>query len=194
MDGRCEPSDSLARVSVASSEHGRDGSLTVDLRLSPQPDMGTTVRFAAAAPPERRASAEGSCLPFANETQAFEGSRAMRGVARAVVGDYPTYRVQLRAVPNAYYADLGTVRVPPAVFVTYTHGGKQVRGAAKVDEGVPFRTLTYPALRGSAAFYDVATKAARSQPDILYASAFPPNPAKTQASTPDEFWGGKPPM
>ena len=188
MDGRCIRE--RAEVTVLSQKRAADGSLAVVLRLSPAPDAGAKVAFMAAAPPERRASFTGSCLPYANETQAFDGGRAMRGHAAPGDGDSGEHTLRLAATPNAYYVGLGTVLVPPSVFVSYPHRGQLIRGAAKLSDGVPFRTLTYPALRGSASFYDTPVVPVRSQQSILFASAFPDSPVRS--TTPSEFWGGKP--
>jgi hypothetical protein len=182
------------------SQDGSDGSLTVTLRVSPPPDGGR-IQWVAAAPPERRASEAGSCLPFADERMAFEGMHAMRGTALSE-GDPSSFTVRLRAVPNAFYAGLGTERVPPSVFVSFAHNGRRMRSAAKVADGVPFRSLTYPAIRpcASASLYDVPARPARSQADILFASAFPRGPRlplavpSASAATPAQFWGGKPPV
>ena len=221
MDGRCVRIARAETLSVSQDES--DGSFTVKLSISPAPDGGH-IDWVAAAPPERRASEAGSCLPFVDERMAFEGPHAMRGTARAErivagtgagTGDgsaaaaqsqapsaSPVFTVRLRAIPNAFYAGLGTERVPPAVFVYFSHGGKRMRGAAKVTDGVPFRTLTYPALRpcASSSLYDVPARPVRSQADILFASAFPTmtlastrTPAASAAS-PAKFWGGKPPV
>jgi hypothetical protein len=188
-----------------------DGSITLAVLVSPFPDGGR-ILWTAAAPPERRASETGSCLPFADERMAFEGSRAMRGTSReesqsssggkdsdTSVG--PFFTVSLRALPNAFYTGLGTHRVPPSLFVTYEHGGRPVQGSVKLADGVPFRSLTYPVIRASAAasMYDIPPTAARSQQDILFASAFPapPLPASLPSAVPASpvaFWGGKPPV
>ena len=201
-DDRCNRG-SVARVQVVSlSADG--GSLTARLSITPSPDGGK-IDWVAAAPPERRSSETGSCLPFANEQMAFEGSSAMRGSSRAELGEGedggPVFTIRLRAIPNAFYSGMGTQRVPPAVFVFYKHEGRPIRGSAKVADGVPFRSLTYPAIRPDAAssMYDVPPVAARSQADILFASAFPRAPlplslASANPSTPIAFWGGKPPV
>lgn len=213
-----------AHVTAASVRRDKtDGSLAVELRVSPPPDGGR-IEWVAAAPPERRASAEGSCLPFADERMAFEGSAAMRGVATArehgaggaggheegePYASVVHYAVRLRATPNAFYAGLGTRRVPPSVFVSFEHGGRTYRGSAQVADGVPFRSLTYPAIRAdaSASIYrpSPAQAEVRSQEEILRASAFPSDGAPPSfglplnlpaaaPGTPAAFWGGKPPL
>ena len=56
-----------------------------------------------------------------------------------------------------------------------------------LGEGTPFRTLTYPAARGSASFYDHDHALIRSQEEILYDSAYPIADVE-----PADFWGGRP--
>lgn len=179
---------------VASGPAGPGGSALAILSVSPAPDGGR-IRWAAAAPPERNSSEAGSCLPFANEAMAFDGPRAMRGVASSDSGG-AKYEVRLRAVPNAFYTDLGTRLVPPSVYVSFEHGGRPMQGSATLTGGVAFRSLTYPAIRQAASdsMYDVPPRAARSQADILFASAYPTEIPAAYPASPEAFWGGKPPV
>ena len=121
--------------------------LEVTWAVSPPPDDGK-VSYAAAAPCTRGASFDGSCLPFANETMAMQGGS--RGQAEA--SEEGTYRAKI-AMPNAYYAGLGTKYVPPAIHVSYVSRNETFRGSAKVANGVPFRTITYPSSRTGPEFY-----------------------------------------
>jgi hypothetical protein len=65
--------------------------------------------------------------------------------------------------------------------------------SVQVDDGIPFRMLTYPAPptkkpRISPMFYCEPEKGARSQEAILRASAYP-----STNTMPDNFWGERPP-
>ena len=143
-----------------------DGFLDVTWSVSPAPDDGA-VHYFSAAPATRGASFDGSGFPFANEIQAFQGGSKGRSVA-SVEG---TYNAKI-AIPNAYYEGLGTRYVPPALHVKYVSGGETYKGVAKVADGVPFRTLTYPASRTGPEFYFPRTTIVRSQQDILFAHAY----------------------
>ena len=158
-----------ASVKILSSKLGPDALLDVRWTVDPSPDGGE-VSYWAAAPVPRNSSFDGSGLPFASEAQAMEGGRATRGTAvRASDGTYAA-RV---SVPNSYYLGLGTRLVPPALHVGYVSGGRRRVGAAKVAEGVPFRTLTYPSARTGPEFYADRSPLVHSQQQLLFASAFP---------------------
>lgn len=170
--------------------------LQVQFRLAPVPDNAAAVSYIAASPAEHRASYSGSALPFYSEQQAFERT-PNRGNAKVLGGqagdsDGAIFSVRVQ-VPNAYYVGLGTVRVPPTLFVSYTSHGRRYRGALKLADGTPFRTLTYPQQRQDASFYATPPdRPVRSQPDILRASAYPAQSPLT--SCPPSFWSGKPPV
>lgn len=155
---------------------------------------GSRVSYAAAAPAELRSSFSGSGMPFASERQALEDT-PNRGVAEQC--ENGTYTVRIRE-PNSYYVALGTALVPPALHVLYAsdEDGRRLHGAAKVAEPIPFRTLTYQALRSGAGFYKQGIAPdVRSQPDILTASEFPrQQQQKKQPRCAAEFWGGRPPV
>lgn len=162
-------------LSVVSSPPQEDAAtplvMDVTWSVSPRSDTGT-VDYAASAPCTRGSSFDGSCLPFASETQAMEGP-STRGTAIEKAPGTGVYSARI-ATPNSYYLGLGTQLVPPALHVAYRAGGRDVRGAARVADGVPFRTLTYPSMRTGAGFYQPQIPATvRSQQEILFASAFP---------------------
>lgn len=192
-------SQSHVRVKLDSFSTKSDGSVVAVVAVSPIPDGGR-IRWAAAAPAERNSSESGSCLPFANAAMAFEGSRASRGDASTASvaggGGGVAFEIRLRAVPNSFYTDLGSRLVPPSLYVSFEHEGRTMQGSATLVGGVPFRSLTYPAIRkhASASLYDVPPRAARSQAEILFASAYPRVHSAAAPETPDAFWGGKPPV
>jgi hypothetical protein len=148
------------------------------------------VQYAAAAPPDYRASFSGSGLPHPSAAQAFHNT-PNRGTA-AVAAD-GSVQVRLLA-PAPYYTPRGQL-VPPTLHVLYASGGRRVREAHELpDAAVPFRSLAPPAERASrgADFYAWrgagAHALARSQHEILLASAFP-----GLNRQPSDFWGGRPP-
>jgi hypothetical protein len=156
----------------------------VRVTLASAPDDGV-VRYEAAAPPDFRSSFTGSGLPFANAEHAFENT-PNRGTAR--VGADRALEVRLRT-PNSFYVGLGTVVVPPTLFVSYVTRGEPRREAFQVANGVPFRSLTYPKTRGGSGFYAVPEQLVRSQEAILHAGRYP-----EENREPHDFWGGRPPV
>ena len=155
----------MALETVGRSQDGLR--LTAVVRVSPRPADGR-VSYVAAAPAERRASFEGSCLPFGSERQAFD-STPTRG--SAAIDEDGRFEVRMRA-PNSYYTDLGTTLVPPTLYVRT----RSLSGSVQVDAPVPFRTLWYPAERDGPTFYQhpsPRSQQARSQQDLLVASGYP---------------------
>lgn len=162
--------------------------------VSPPPRDGTTIRYIAAAPADRRSSFTGSGLPFANERQAFTNTPN----SGEVVGGGGSLKITLQGAPNAYYAGLGTLLIPPHVRVEYVdESGTHRHGAVSLVNivGIPFRTNTYQRMRTGPEFYSVPDMFARSQPDILHASSFPENAAVASAVAANltDFWRGRPP-
>lgn len=155
-----------------------------------EPVSSKYVSYIAATSPDFRASFTGSALPFHTQNQAFDRS-PNRGTAP--IGEGNTFTVKIK-YPNSYYAGLGTVIVPPTLYIYY----KTVKGEDRivkvpVSKGIPFRHLTYPMqftrARKDAMFYDGGWEMpVRSQEQILRDSAYP-----SVNSMPDNFWGLKPP-
>jgi hypothetical protein len=161
-------------------------------RLLEMPDS-MKLTYVAAAPVEWRSSFTGSGLPFTSKDQAFHNT-PNQGTAMVNEADR-SFRVPL-TIPGAYYVGLGTVLVPPTLFLTFTtqQGRKSVVTHVPVDQPVAFRFNTYPmqftAPRASPEFYKIVPEPlARSQEAILRASAYP-----TDNVMPRNFWGTKPPV
>jgi hypothetical protein len=142
---------------------------------------GNTFQFIAANPADHRASFSGSALPFPSPDFALEGT-PNRGEMTLSNGT----ATLLLVLPNSYYAALGTVLIPPTVYITYSIRGLSKTVAIKVDDPIPFRTLTYNAGRTDASFYQQHLPV-RSQEAIIRDSAYP-------EKTPSDFWGKKPAM
>lgn len=143
------------------------------------------VEYIAAAPTDLRASYTGSGLPFASPEMAMQGT-PNKGTITLEAGN--AFKINLK-MPNSHYAALGTVLVPPTLYLTFFDMNLQKERTVSivVDEPIPYRTLTYPNQRTSAMFYDVKLPV-RSQEQILRDSAYP-----CQMVQAPNFWGLKPP-
>lgn len=157
----------------------------VNLTLEQPPDGGI-IEYVAAAPPDYRTSFGGSALPFGSPRQAFEGSPS-RGTARVAAYGGRQLQLQLQ-FPNSFYTGLGSKLVPPTLFVRYKFGGRVIKAAIKLSNGIPYRSLAHPPLRHSAEFYgNIAHLPVRTQEGVLRDSAYPTNNAEAS-----DFWGLKP--
>jgi hypothetical protein len=152
------------------------------------------VLYWAPAPPTYSQSFSGSALPYANPTMAFDRT-PNKGAAVVNNGRFE-FRIRY---PNAYYIGLGSYYVPPHVSIKPCRAGTEesspenTTAVLQLDEGIPFRTLTYPAPpskkpRISPMFYCEPSYGARSQETILRESGYP-----EVNKMPDNFWGRKPP-
>lgn len=147
------------------------------------------IEYVAASPPDFRATFTGSGLPFANERMAFEGT-PNSGVMQLPLGSKFTIKI---LYPNSYYVGLGTVIIPPTLYITYwTRDGNRKFVPIPVSKGIPFRFLTYPMqftkARKDATFYEGGWQLpVRTQEQILRSSAYP-----SVNSMPENFWGDKP--
>lgn len=157
-----------------------------------EPVMGSVVDYIAASPPDFRSSFSGSGLPFANSDQAFYKTP---NVGQATLSGDNSFEVRIWT-PSAYYMGLGSVYVPPTLYVSYTttNGHRKVSQMI-VGSGVPFRTLTYPTVSSSkrarkdCTFYyqPELESQVRSQEQILRSAGYP-----CVNDVPENFWGGKP--
>jgi len=149
-----------------------------------------TVYFIAANPPDYRATYTGSGLPFANQEQAFENT-PNKGSTRLFQN---TFEIPLM-FPNSYYVGLGTVIVPPTLYIEYvTVEGVKRTVSIKISDGIPYRMLTYPMqftrARADSTFYrDGWEMPVRTQEQILRDAAYP-----AINKMHNNFWGLKPPM
>jgi hypothetical protein len=147
------------------------------------------IAFLAAAPVEFRTSIMGSGLPYATKEQAFHNT-PNQGVVPVSKKQF----VITMETPGSYYVGLGTVLIPPVVFLTYLIKGDSIIVQLPVDDPFAFRFNTYPmqftAPRSSPLFYSICPEQpARSQEEILRASAYP-----SDNQMPPNFWGTKPPL
>lgn len=144
------------------------------------------IHYIAACPPDYRATYTGSGLPFANQPQAFQGS-PNQGSVKLIDG---TFEIRLM-FPNSYYIGLGTVLVPPTLFIRYvSNEGKDRSVSVNLSEGIPYRTLTYPSGRKDATFYKGGWEMpVRTQEKVLRDSGYP-----SKNVVPPNHWGLKPPL
>jgi len=145
--------------------------------------------FWAAAPPTKGISFSGSGMPYPNALVAYDRT-PNKGIVPIVNGNFE-FSIKH---PNAYYIGLGSLYLPPHInFKLCSPDQPDNYFSVQIDDGVPFRMLTYPAPptkkpRINAMFYCEPEKGARSQESILRASAYP-----NSYSMPDNFWGDRPP-
>jgi hypothetical protein len=147
----------------------------------------TKLMYWAAAPTKVGLSFSGNGLPFANPSIAYENT-PNKGEVSLNGG---SFTFTLNSVPNAYYVGNGTLYMPPhmTLKVCGSNGCDERHVTVKIDEGVPFRTLTYPAPpskkpRDGPLFYLEPWHGARTQEEILRARGYP-----DKNITPNNFWG-----
>ena len=78
------------------------------------------ITYWAANPPDRRQSFSGSGLPFPNGEVAFQNT-PNKGAVKVVNGEFK-FRIKY---PNSYYAGLGTLYVPPFVYLKVCDEGEE---------------------------------------------------------------------
>jgi len=148
------------------------------------------IYYVAASPADHRASYTGSGLPFANQLQAFDNT-PNQGVVS--LGTTTAFEINIM-VPNSYQVGLGSVIVPPTLYIEYINEqGEDRIISVKVSDGIPYRTLTYPVYpraRKDVSFYDSQFYLqVRGQERILREAGYP------QVNyMPENHWGTKPPM
>lgn len=152
-----------------------------------------TIYYIAGAPPDFKSSFSGSALPFTSQIQAFDNTP---NKGKTTVQNDGTFEIKL-LLPNAYYVGLGTVYVPPKVYLQYYDiNNKPKNVSILLSRGIPYRSLTYPGAgqmttgRANTMFY--ATQfflPIRSQEQILRDSAYPKENVMSK-----DFWGLKPPL
>jgi hypothetical protein len=143
--------------------------------------------YIAANGPDRRASFSGSGLPFANQEQAFAYTP---NVGDTQLGPDGSFSIDL-ITPNSYMVALGSVTIPPSLFIQYFRPDGTARTVTiRVAEAIPYRTLTYPVdprPRANSTFYDSQfIFPVTTQEQHFYDSAYPCN-----RKTHPNFWGLK---
>lgn len=152
-----------------------------------------TIYFIAASPPDYRATFSGSGLPFYSQVQAFQNTP---NKGKMQVPFASEFQIELM-MPNSYYVGLGTVYVPPTLYIEYVNSQGDKRNVSiKLSDGIPYRSLTWPgpgqitAARGDPMFYGTQFNLpVRSQEQILRDAAYPEKNKMDK-----DFWGLKPPV
>jgi hypothetical protein len=139
------------------------------------------VYYIAASQPDYKYSFTGSALPFSDSLQAFQNT-PNKGALDLSGG---SFTVKL-LVPNSYYVGLGTVLIPPTLFLYYLSHGEKKTLQIKLFEGVPYRALAYPSSMRGPTFYETHLPI-RTQEQILKGGGFP---AENNEAL--DFWGLKP--
>jgi len=124
---------------------------------------GDVVEWIAADPPARIMSNPGSFLAYPSPQVAISGSNC--GTAEIVNG---TFIIYLRK-PNAYYANGGTILLPPHITIRIWNRGEWVGDTiATLGTILPNKGLTYAPQRTSPMFYTPRdTSTPKSQEQIL---------------------------
>ena len=167
--------------------YGGTGDLIVNGNIKTN-SPNSKLYFWAAAPPTFGISFSGSGMPYPSPEVAYDRT-PNKGAVSVVNGKF-TINMKY---PNAYYVGLGSLYIPPHINFKICEDGKSdTYFSVQIDDGIPFRMLTYPAPPGnkpriSPLFYSEPEKLARSQESILRASAYP----ETNIM-PSNFWGDRP--
>jgi hypothetical protein len=146
--------------------------------------------YLASAPRQHITSWSGSGLPFANPLQAFQNT-PNSGVVDLDKGNRFVFHVEC---PNSFYTGLGKTLIPPTAYMYYSSSDGTLKTAfVKLDDSVPFRTLTHPPERTSVLFYEnVYRLPVRNQEDILLSGKYPWDESHRPEIT--SFWGLRPSM
>ena len=148
------------------------------------------IYYIAATPADHRATFTGSGLPFANQLQAFDNTPNSGSVTVTSDNSFEIYLL----TPNSYMIGLGSVQVPPTLYISYINGNGESRVISiQVAQGIPYRSMTYPMdprARDGPEFYDSQFYLpVRSQETILIEAGYP-----RVNTMPKNHWGSKPPL
>lgn len=158
--------------------------------------MEGKIYIIAACPIDRISSWSGSGLPFASAKQAFDNTPTKKTIELGLNNRFD-FTIQ---VPNSYYVGLGTVLIPPTLFLKYSNGETSKVIPIQVGNPIPYRTLTYPMStahksRTGPLFYENNDMSMlRTQEQILRDSAYPEDCDAGKYRIPENFWGSRPPV
>ena len=183
------------------------GEITIKGEVKTESENPTIVYWAP-NPPTYSTSYSGSALPYHDSIQAYDNTPNI-GAIKAV---NKTFEFKIK-YPNSYYVGLGSLYVPPHIHfkICEKENKKDVLENIKlnsnnveskngeyhtiqIDDGIPFRTLTYPAPpsnnpRSGPMFYHCHRNQLpiRGQEQLLRDSGYP-----EVNVMPNNFWGLKP--
>ena len=139
----------------------------------------------APAPPTYMSNFSGSALPYANPLQAYQNT-PNKGVVNIVDKKF-TFKM---FYPNAYYSYLGSKYIPPQIMFKICPDGIQFDSKIhiiKLDNGIPYRMLTYPDNYNVMFYNNIYNLPVRNQIKILNDSSYP-----KKNKMPSNHWGLKP--
>lgn len=144
------------------------------------------IEYLAACPVEKRLCPSASGMPYANADIAFYNT-PNKGTVELSLGN--KFNIKLKN-PSSYYVGLGTVLIPPTLFIRYKSVDKIKLVSIKVNEPVPYRTLTYPMQRKDPTFYNpYEPKLLRSSEQIFKDSTYPVFDTVRYPKVPeDNYW------
>ena len=170
-----------------------NGNVTVNGHLK-EGNINSKIMYFAANPAKVESQSFSSRgLPFPNPDIAFHNTSNVG----ATVAKNGKFTINLD-YPSAYYVGLGSLYVPPHLHIKICEPGYEKKIISiKLGEGIPYRTLNYPApptlnFRVSPLFYNNPNLPIRTQEKILRDSAYPEFDV-IPPKMPDNFWGLKPP-
>ena len=144
------------------------------------------VVYWASNPPDFRTSYSGSGLPYPNPSIAYENS-PNKGT---VMANNRQFEFNVK-YPSSYYSGLGNVYMQPHInFKICENGCNSEIQSIKLGDGIPFRSLTYPAPPKTAPrcspmfYYGRDRYPVRTQEQILIDSSYP-----HENKMPNNFWG-----
>ena len=141
------------------------------------------LNYLAAAPADHMTSYTGSGLAFPNEEVAFDNT-PNKGKMKI---NASKFEIDLQ-MPNSYYTKLFNELTKPELMLKYNTNKETRILRIPIANSIPYRTLTYPYIRTSPEFYNVALPV-RTQEQILRDSGYP-----NKNVEPQNVWGLKPPM
>lgn len=131
------------------------------------------LEYSVAAPPSKNSSFSGSGLPFPNQEMAFSANSTSSFVELDADNSFSlTF-----PMPNSYYKNLGSILVPPEVYIKYSNFFATKTHTLKLWDGIANRTLTYDCERKGPNFYDTYPLPIRTQEAILNSKAYTINKA-----------------
>ena len=146
------------------------------------------IHFLAPNPPDYKQSFSGSGLPFSSREQAFMNTPNKITIKLDKDNKFKFNML----MPNTFYDNLGNEVVVPHIIMSYKKNGLITEKIIKLNNGIPFRTLTYSdsrTLSRNPNNYYNSSLPIRSQEQILNDSHFNANKINDR----NLFWGFKPP-
>jgi hypothetical protein len=149
------------------------------------------IGYIAASPYHLNSSFSGSALPYPNQSVAFDNTPT-RGIVKLDANNSFEFVIE---IPSAYYVNLGSILIPPQVYITYNNYFINKKESITIMNELPYRTLTYHRSHKNVQFYNnIWNLPVRDQEQILRDSAYPTCNLEFEGDiqTPKDFWKLKP--